>query len=117
MSYESCPKCGKVKHFLNACKICGFKRTNYKLKTKRKAKAKANTKKEKIGRIILISKRGKKLTGIQKCSYCKKQRSDSTMYSKSNRGPVTLCERCKIIIREKSFGAIYVDAMSHMANK
>lgn len=60
--------------------------------------------------LILISQRGKKVSGVSKCSECGDYACDVWVYTISSRGKVYICERCKPEVFTRSFGSI--DAMS-----
>ncbi|MBX2997860.1 MAG: hypothetical protein KF893_05070 [Caldilineaceae bacterium] len=56
--------------------------------------------------IILISKRGSRADTAEFCDECFTQIKPFWRYSKSNRGPVHLCSRCKPIVFDRSFPKI-----------
>lgn len=141
MAYEPCPKCGKEKHQLNACKHCGFTRSSQSKNAERssipkKRKVQIRTakpakkpktvsipkrkarKKQRHGparlqgvTVKLISQRGTKLQGKYSCCSCGANVDNPTRYAESNVGPVVLCASCKSRIRRESFPPKDYDAL------
>ncbi len=65
----------------------------------------------KPSKIILYSRRGTKMRGMVPCDQCGILGSSYWHYGRSNRGPIVLCESCKRIAFNRSFGKI--DAFDH----
>lgn len=53
--------------------------------------------------MTLESKRGTRVEGIRKCDECRETDTILWRYSKSNRGEVYICGRCKQRVRDRSF--------------
>lgn len=88
-------------------------KVNNSIPYKQRSKNTASEKTKKSSKQIkLISKRGTKVKGIFNCSSCRIRSENLIKYSHSNRGEVLLCAKCKIKVRQLSFGKSYFDAMA-----